>query len=344
MAAFGAGDQVSGQGQTANLPNFVGELFKLSPLETSFLSLIGGLTGGVSQTRPIETWQDSLHRAPAIQTNAEGADATYASQKRAERRNVSTIHQYGVELSYTKQAATGLTGLGAWSATAPPTADAGVSAAGILGGSQPVMSEMAWQLQIKLEQAALDVELLFLEGTFAYANTGDDRQTDGIVTIVDAATTTDYTAAPATTAGRAVINDLSKKLYDNGAPMRNCVMFVGSQSKLDIGDDYMNGPSGNSWNVQPRSYSVFGVNVTDIETEFGKYPIVLNRHLDVNTVLIADLSVIAPFFMPIPGNGHFFLEPLAKLGSYDRAQLYGEVGLKYGPSGWHAKAIALNTP
>ena len=201
---------------------------------------------------------------------------------------------------------------------------------------------MAWQLQIKIEQAALDVEILFLEGVFAYANTGDDRQTDGIVTSVSADTTTDYVALLDTKASRAVINDLSKKLYDNGAPMRNCVIMVNSQSKLDLGDSYIL-DTGGAWNVQPRSYSVFGVNVTDLETEFGRYPVVLNRHLDVDTVLIVDLDVCSPFFMPIPGKGHFFLEPLAKLGSYDRAQLYGEIGLKYGPSGWHAKAINLNT-
>ena len=340
MAAFDTIDQVAGQGRTDNLPNFVGELFKLSPLETTFLSLIGGLTGGMAQTRPVEVWQDSIHRAPAIQTNAEGADASFDNQRRRERRNVSTIHQYGVELTYTKQAATGLTGLGAWAGSAPPTAPIDVDSAGVLG-TQPVQSEMAWQLQVKIEQAALDVELLFLEGIFAYSVSGDDRQTDGIVTAVSADTTTDYVAALGTTASRAVVNDLSKKLYDNGAPMRNCVMMVGSQSKLDLGDSYQL-DGGGAWNVQPRSYSVFGVNVTDIETEFGRYPVVLNRHLDENTVLIVDLDVCEPFFMPIPGKGHFFLEPLAKLGSYDRAQLYGEIGLKYGPSGWHAKAINLN--
>ena len=56
MAAYGTADQVTstppgGAGTGAgfgswNLPNFVGELFKLSPLETPLLSLIGGLTGG----------------------------------------------------------------------------------------------------------------------------------------------------------------------------------------------------------------------------------------------------------------------------------------------------------
>jgi hypothetical protein len=33
-------------GTTFNLPNFVGELFELTPADTPFLSAIGGLTGG----------------------------------------------------------------------------------------------------------------------------------------------------------------------------------------------------------------------------------------------------------------------------------------------------------
>lgn len=339
MPAYGAGDQIANPARTSNIPNFVGELFKLSPLETPFLSLIGGLTGGMAQTAPIETWQDTLHRAPAIQTNAEGDDASFSSQKRSERRNVSTIHQYGVEVTYTKQAAVGQTGLGAWSTAAPPTAVTNVSASGLLG-TQPVQSEMAFQMQVKIEQAALDVELLFLTGAFAYANTGDDRQTDGIITA--ATVRTDWTASNQPM-GRDVTNDLAKKLYDEGAPMRNVVYMMGSQEKLDLGTDYQTNTTG-GWNVQPRSYSVFGVNVTDIETEFGRFPVVLNRHIPANTAVMVDLDVCAPFFLPIPGRGHFFVEPLSKLGSYDRAQLYGEIGLKYGPSGWHAVAENLNTP
>ena len=84
------------------------------------------------------------------------------------------------------------------------------------------------------------------------------------------------------------------------------------------------------------------MNVTDVETEFGRYPVVLNRHIPADTALIIELDVMAPHFVPTPGKGHFFVEPLSKDGSYDRAQLYGDIGLEYGPSGWHAKAINLH--
>ncbi len=328
MAAYGAGDQVAGQGTSANLPNFVGELFKLSPIDTPLLSLIGGLTGGKGVKAPVFTWQDMIHRAPAIQSNAEGADATFSSQKRNERSNVVAIHQYGVELTYTKQAATGLLGT---TGTTPAT-----TAISIVG-DQPVGNEMSEQLRIKVEQAAMDVEVMFLTGTLAFPATTAARQTQGIIGAVAAATTTTHTGNQV--ADATVVNDLSKKAYDNGAKMVQPILMGDSLAKVELGTAYQDGG-----NLQPRSFTEFGVNITQIHTEFGSYNYVLNRHMDDDTLLLLDLAQMAPCFLDTPGKGHFFLEPLSKAGSYDRHQLYGDIGLEYGPAGWHAKAAALHTP
>jgi hypothetical protein len=340
MAAYDAADQVSSGSApgvadygTWNVPNFVGELFRLSPTDYPFLAMIGGLTGGVALASTQWTWQDTIHRAPEIQSIVEGDDAVFTVQKRNERKNVAAIHQYGVELTYTKQAATGQLG------TSGDTPD--IAATSILG-TQPVMDEMSWQLVIKLEQAGLDVEAMFLDGTLANPADGTARQTQGIVGAVSGDTTTDYVSVSDQTATRAVINDLTRKLYINGARFRNCIIFVGARSKEELGDDY--GRSTDGWNQEPRSGSMFGVNIETVNTEQGQIPIALNRHLDVDTVLIVELSVCQPRFLPIRNKGHFFMEPLAKSGSYDRAQLYGEIGLEYGPSGWHAIAENLHTP
>jgi hypothetical protein len=45
--------------------------------------------------------------------------------------------------------------------------------------------------------------------------------------------------------------------------------------------------------------------------------------------------------MPIEGKGHFFTEPLAKTGAYDRVQIYGELGLEYGPEQFHGKIVDI---
>lgn len=346
MAAYGAGDQVADEGHTGNLPNFVGELFRLSPLDTPFLTLIGGLTGGMP-TDVIYTWQDTLHAVPDGTTVdiAEGADATFSSQKRSERRNVVSIFQYGVELSYTLQASRSLLG-------GTGIVPGGTAVATSILGDQPVQDEMSWQLQIKLEQAGLDVEDQFLNGTLAYPAGPTGRQTQGIIGAVAAATSVNAALVaeiPGSTAGdfaidRAVfvIDEMAKLMYDEGAPMRNVVLMGNSDAKVDIGRHFRT----EFGNVQPRSYNVFGINVTDIETEFYRFPFVLNRHLPAGAtgvVLMIDLAQCSPCFLPVPDKGHFFLEPLAKAGAYDRMQLYGEIGLKYGPSGWHAEATNWDT-
>lgn len=350
MAAYSDADKVlstppGGDGTGAgfgswNLPNFVGELFKLSPLETPLTSLIGGLTGGRAARGIVFGWQDTIHRAPGQQVNDEGADTTFTAQKRSDRINVCEIFQYGTEVSYSKQGGVDRLGtIGEIGVTDPAIVDQ----ASILG-NQPVQSEVDWQMQVLLEQMGLDVEWAFLNETLAIPNDGTARATQGIEGAISTDTTTDYlngAADPGVPASRDVINDLAKKLYDNGAPMRNAVIMINSQNKLEIGASYAALDGG--WNVQPRSYNVFGVNVTDLETEFGRFPVVLNRHVDQNTVLILELDVMAPRFLPIAGKGHVFMEPLSKSGSYDREQLYGEIGLEYGPAGWHAKATNLHT-
>ena len=66
-----------------DLPNYVGELFNITPNDTPFLSAIGGMTGGKSVTSKQFTWQ-TVDNATAAQTVvAEGADATFAEEAEA---------------------------------------------------------------------------------------------------------------------------------------------------------------------------------------------------------------------------------------------------------------------
>ena len=58
---------VSGLGDSYDLPNFVGELFNITPSDTPFLSAIGGMTGGKSVTSKQFTWQTD-DNATAAQT------------------------------------------------------------------------------------------------------------------------------------------------------------------------------------------------------------------------------------------------------------------------------------
>jgi hypothetical protein len=92
---------------------------------------------------------------------------------------------------------------------------------------------------------------------------------------------------------------------------------------------------------QETTRSIGGVSVTSIETDFGTLNIMIEREMPDDTIAILSFEQLAPVFLPIPGKGFLFLEPLAKTGSSEHAQIYGEVGLRYGDELTHAKITGL---
>lgn len=301
---------VAGQGTTFNLPNFVGELFNVTPYDTPFLSMIGGLTGGKSVAAKQFSWQTEDNNAAAQTVALEGADPTYESRDRSEVYNTTQIMQYGVEVSYTKQAATG-------------AITSGLTESII--GNQPVGDEVSHQLMLKLQRAARDVEFSFLQGTYQLpADNITERQTRGMLEAI----TTNAVAAAAATLSKSMIDDALKQMADSGAPFNQVVLFANAFNKQQVSNIY---------GYAPESRNVGGVAIDVIETDFCRLGVVYDRFLPADDIVIADVAHCSPCFLPIPGKGHFFAEPLAKTGSAEKWQLYGEVGLEYGPEQWHAK-------
>ncbi|MFB7617821.1 DUF5309 family protein [Kitasatospora sp. NPDC056181] len=182
---------ITGMGDTFSLPNYVGELFALTPADTPFLSAIGGLTGG-GMTSGVEfEWQTYDLRDPSQRTRVEGATAPTAEERvRANVRNVAEIHQEKVSVSYTKQATMGM------------LATPGSAPFRGADGTNPVNNELDWQVQQALKSIALDINWAFLNGTFANPTTNASaRRTRGmlqaIVTnrIAKGTTTTGATSA-----------------------------------------------------------------------------------------------------------------------------------------------------
>lgn len=308
---------VNGQGTTFNLPNFVGELFGITPTETPFLSAIGGLTGGVrTNTKEFAFQEYELPTAKQPVDNLEGQDAPDPTEiDRAQASNVVQIFHETLEISYTKQAATG-----------------NISGLSILG-NQPVMNEVDWQTQRKLEIIARDIEYTFLNGTYSNpaTNTNPGRQTRGMLeaistNVVDGSAGSDFKAA---------LNELLLTMYNNGAPFgSNTVIIVNGYQKQQISAAY---------GYAPEDRNIGGVNINQIETDFGRFGVMLNRYMPADTVLVADLSVCAPVFLEIPGKGFLFREELARTGAAFKYQIYGEIGLEHGPETFHGKIENLPT-
>ncbi|QPZ39705.1 SU10 major capsid protein [Paramicrobacterium chengjingii] len=157
---------ITGQGTTYNLPNYVGELFNVSPSETPILSVIGGLTGGEEVKSTEFEWQEEdLRDSTPNRSRLEGANAQDSDQRvRRNVKNVVEIHQETVEVSYTKQAATGQ--------------HSGVNN----DQSNPVINEMDHQLVSALKSKAVDVELSFILGRkYVPTNNTEARKTGGLI-------------------------------------------------------------------------------------------------------------------------------------------------------------------
>jgi len=300
---------VTGMGDSYDLPNYVGELFNITPNDTPFLSMMGGMTGGKSVTSKQFTWQTVDNAAAAQTAVVEGADPTYAERSRSEVINVTQIMQYGVQVSYTKQAATG-----------------NLSGQAIIG-NQPVQDELAFQLDMALKRAARDIEFSCMQGTYvADTDVSTARKTRGL----GAALTTNKTDAGDDALTQADIDATLKLMADSGAPFEQPVLFANAANKQLISGFYSN-----SLALAPRDRNIGGVNITSIETDFCDLGVVYERHIPTTQVFIVDMAFVKPVFLDIPGKGHFFVEPLAQSGAAYKYQVYGEFGLEYGPEQFH---------
>lgn len=304
---------VAGLGTTYNLPNYVGELFYVTPETTRFLSMIGGLTGGISAEATEVSWQSVDNAAAAQPDILEGADATFAERTRSQVSNIMQIFQYGVNLSYTKQAAVG-----------------NISGVSILG-NQPVRNERVIQRRLKLQQAARDINYSMLRGTYQKpADNTTSRRMRGLMPAIS----TNAVATSGARLNRDHFQSLFKAMADSGAPFENAVILANSFNRQRISDIYA---------YAPESRNVGGFSINQIETDFGNVGVAFERHMPNDEVAVVEMSVLQPVFLPIPDKGFLFFEPLGKSGASDKEQLYGEITLGYGPEQWHGKITGTAT-
>lgn len=307
---------ISGQGTVFNLPNYTGELFQIAPSDTPFLSAIGGLSAGKSTTSVEFEWQtEDLESTSVNNSKVEGAPAPTGSEvSRSNVSNVVEIHQEAVEVSYTKQSATGLHN--------------GINNE----ASNPVTDELQHQIDIKLRKIAVDVEKSFLTGVYAKpATNATARTTRGILTAI----TTNVFANGGTPRAltKAILDAAFSNMFTNGAVLNqdNTVLMVGAGQKVNLSNIY----NASNLNVATASRNIGGVSIDTLVTDFGTFGVMLNRWFTPGQIGVLDLTVCAPVFLNVPGKGHLFAEPLAKVGASEKYQVYGEIGLEYGPENYH---------
>nr|DAZ16859.1 MAG TPA: Major capsid protein [Caudoviricetes sp.] len=310
---------VTGQGTLWNLPNYAGDLFTADLVNTPFLTAIGGLTGGMQPDNfesPTAS-QYSLPEAkqPAITETASLTAPAATGIVRTQNTNVTQIFQEKVSISYVKM-----------------SNSKRMSGLNTAGQQNNVPDEKSWQIAKALEKIARDVEYTFLNGVYAKATSADvANKTRGMIALCSDGNTI---AAGGKALTKANLQALFKKMYDAGAIFKNMVLWVGSTQKQIITDLY---------SYAPTDRNLGGTNIKQLETDFGNIGIALNRFMPQDTVLAAEMSVIAPVFQPVPGKGNFFYEALSKTGASEDGQIFGQIGLDHGPKFMHGTITGLTT-
>jgi hypothetical protein len=306
-----------------NAPNYVGELFLIGANDTPFLNMIGGLQGGGITLASMEfavaqPWSLEAAAQPAITETVSLSAPTAWTYVRAQDRNVCQIFQKAISVSYVKQSVSGMI---------TANATTGLS----LPGDQPVQNEFDFQVAAALAQIAVDVEYTFLHGSYQLGIDADTAyKTRGIVT----ACTTNTVAAGGGALTKTLIDQLLRTMAGNGAKFRNSVIFCNAFQKQQLSNIY---------GYAPEDRNVGGVNIKQIETDFAMLGIVWTPKISTSTLLIADLSVCRPVFCPVPNKGVLFRDELAKVGASEKEQIYGQIGLDYGPEEYSGTLTGLST-
>jgi len=306
-------------GYRVDLPNYAGQLFTASREQTPFLSMIGGINGAKvtkSLSFPITSeYALTAVAQPAI-TEAVAAAGPPAPKNftRGQTHNTVQIFQEGIQISYVTQATMGQ-----------------MSGLNIAGQKNNIANEKDFQILLSLQKMARDVDYSFLHGAYVvYADEDTAFTSRGIVT----AAASNTTAEGGATLTKALFNAALIDAWGNGAKFMRPVIFCGAFNKTKFSDIYGYAP-------EDRNYG--GLNIKTIETDFGVMGIVLEPHLTSSTILVADLAVCNPVFANIPGKPELFYEELAKDGAAEKGQLFGMLGLDYGPEWMHLTMTGLAT-
>lgn len=307
--------------------NHEGILYNVTPEDTPYLSMLGGLYGGEPVGSTVIPWQEHELRDAAVRPHAEGADAPAATNiQRSPIHNVLQIIHETVDVSYTKQA------------TAKQLAAIGSNHPQIVttGDGNPVVNELAWQELQRIKEVARDVEFSLINGTFQEpATNGSNRQTRGIIAAIET-NVEDAGGDPLTSE---LVLDLLQSVWENGGIMETetATVMVNGFNKRRLTNQFIT-----EGNYREMSRNVGGVNVQTIETDFGRLNVALNRYVPADTLVVVSLEQCKVCWLQTE-KGKFFSEPLAKNGSFERRQLYGEFGLRYGNEKTHGKITNLAT-
>lgn len=330
---------VAGATTTNNALGFIGKLYLKGRRSNALLRMIGA-TANVepsainTDTLATAGWQTVTNYefvtnldydlpAPAQPSVLEGADApTPNTSQNTQAKNVVQIFHEAVEVTYLR------------GSTESRLASTGVLTAGI----SPEDLALAAQQNRVLQKIAQDVNHSFLNGAFANpANpTASALRTRGLRTAITTNVLANGGTPQALTVG--LLEDLYKARIDNGGAAPENLTLLTNTNQLKA----LNALYKTEFNNGQDRF-VGGVQVRTIYTAFGILNVVLEMDMPQTEIVFVDPNVISGKVLNVPGKeAGLFYEALAKNGSAERGQFYGQMGFDHGPEWAHAKLVDLS--
>ena len=173
------------------------------------------------------------------------------------------------------------------------------------------------EVQDRLIETKRDLEWYYLNGTKTEESDGTPRQMNGLVNLVNSANVV-------TTASlkEEDIQQALKGMWDHGA-QGEYYAFVNASQKMAINALAKSGANVR-WDLENGSTTnAYGIGVSKLVTDFGTVNLVLDRHMDANTILFVDLDEVR--IAELRGT---FYEDLPKAGDYHKGHVINESSIK----------------
>lgn len=302
--------------------NYSGMLFNRGNTRTPLSSVIGGRAKTTNHVEFVIGQEYTGGGNGAQPEISEGASLTAPEASVATRNqstNVTQIFMESVGISYAKQSNMGT-----------------ISGINVANQQANPISELDFQVAVKMQKVARDIEYTFINGEFNKALSDSTvNKTRGLVSAI----ASNVTAMNGKALGLWDIAEMLRKVYESNAPTQNLVLWCDAITMFQINADAVN----NGLTVVPASREINGIALSSVVTPLGVVYLYLGECLPAGTALLLNLDVIAPVYQPVPGKGNFFLEALAKTGAGEKYQLFGQLGLDHGPEWYHGKFTGIST-
>lgn len=299
--------------------NYSGMLFNKGNTRTPLSTIIGGRAKITDHVEFVvgQSYQTGGGSQPAISETASLTAPDASVVTREQQTNITQIFQESVGVSYAKQSNKGT-----------------LSGVNIANQSANPINELDFQVAAKMQKIARDIEYTFINGVYSKATSDATvNKTRGLVPAV----TTNTTAMGSKPLGLWDIADMVKKIYGANAPTTGLCLWCDAITMFQINADAVQ----NGLTVVPAAREINGIALSSVVTPLGVVYLYLGECLPSGTALLLNLDVIAPVHQPTPGKGNFFLEELAKTGAGTKYQIFGQMGLDYGPEWFHGKFTGI---